>query len=131
MSFSDRFAKMNEVAKRAAELRTFFPEAWAFGEEAADEALRSRSSDLVRVIHEHGQDGIEFYSQQVRETLVERVTSGEAEYDGQVSVRSLTAMGVACGLKLQDSLEAEARGRSRGTARDTSTMAEDSTCTSR
>ncbi|MGZ8631110.1 MAG: hypothetical protein ACXWZF_09120 [Actinomycetota bacterium] len=117
MSFSDRFAKMDEVAERAAELKTFFPEAWAFGEEAANEAFRTRSSDLVRVIHEHGQEGIEFYSQQVRETLVERVSTGELEYDGQVSERSLTAMGIACGLKLQDSLEAEARGRSRGAAR--------------
>ena len=111
MGFLKRLGTMNRLAKQMATLKVDHPEAWAFGETLADEALAERSDDLVRMIHERGEEGIEFYSQQVREAAVTGVASGEIPYEGDTSQQALVAIGIACGMRIHDRLEAESRGR--------------------
>lgn len=109
MGFLKPLGKMNELAKKAGYLKADYPQAWALGESLADEALATRSEALMRMIAERGQKGIDSYAEQVREACVQGVASGEIAYAGPVDKDALVAVGIACGMRLQDKLEAEMR----------------------
>ena len=65
--------------------------------------------DLVRMIHENGQEGVKLYVQQVTEGVMQGVTSGEIEIPEPLSEGSLKAVGISCGMALHDALDHEAR----------------------
>lgn len=104
-----RLSKMNQLAKEAGTLKADYPGAWAVGEEIAADLLADRSPDLVRMIHENGQDGVNFYVQQATEGVVSGVASGEIEIPEPLSKDSLKAGGVSCGMAMHDALDREAR----------------------
>lgn len=110
----ERLGAMARLGKQAGTLRADQSEAWQLGEAMAAEALAGRSPDLIRMIHERGEEGIDFYVQQVSEAAVHSISDGEVQIERPVTTESLTAVGIACGMALYDALRSEARRLRRG-----------------
>lgn len=104
-----RLGKMNQLAKEAGTLKADYPGAWAVGEQLAADLLADRSPDLVRMIHERGKEGVNFYVQQATEGAIQAVASGEIEIPEPASKDALKAVGISCGMGLHDALDREAR----------------------
>jgi len=100
-----------EMGKQAGTLKADHPDAWAIGEELASEALATRSPDLIRMIHERGDQGIDAYVRQVSEAVIQGASRGEIELPELLAEGTLTALGISCGMALKDALDREARGR--------------------
>jgi hypothetical protein len=100
---------MWKMGKQAGTLRADHLETWKLGQELADEAVATRSPDLVRMIHERGEEGINEYVRQVSEGVVMAASSGEIDLPEPATEGALTALGISCGMALKDALDREAR----------------------
>lgn len=102
---------MIRLGKQAGTLRANHPAAWATGEAFAVDLLADRSPDLIRLIHERGQEGINFYMEQASEKAIKAAWAGEFDIGEPATKDALLALGIACGMKIDEVLQAEAQGR--------------------
>jgi len=103
-------AETLRLAKQAASLKAGHPGAWAAGLESAADALASRPPDLIRKIHERGDEGINAYVRAASEAAVQYASAGDIEIHEPRTNEALTALGISFGMALRDALDRESQG---------------------
>ena len=113
-----RFGKAIRLGREMAELRDSCPEAWEAGEEMAQEALRTRSSDLSSMLRSGPESARTEYARTISEGAMllfeEAVEAGEVSLPYPIDAVVLKTVGVACGTYLLDALGEEAKRPKEG-----------------
>ena len=91
-------------------LKADHPTAWAHGEQLAVELIADRSPELIQMIRERGQVGIDFYMRSMANDVAVAAAAGEFDLGEPLTPGAVEAVGIACGVKIDELLKAEAKG---------------------